>query len=597
MTSIALTQSPRDRRGDLTAMAGAMADRTACWRTAEVAEAAVAVGADSAEEAAQRLHTLPSGTVVAVSAPPWVLKEVAGLLAGLAPADTVEPERLARALGTVVGDAHCAALTPGGTAVVYRSPMAARACFYTNGSGPLRVSSTIRGLRAVDLSLAVDEAGLAAFLIPQLCDPHGSAFARVRRLPPGHALIARPGQPVTLRQTGYIETADVAGLSPHDLVAGFRARLLTAVRRCGTDHDALLLSGGIDSASLAAASVAGLPTRPRAYALTYRARDLHACDERRYLDVVEQATGMQVSRLAADDLLPLCAPHPFGDEPEAWTYAARNWAMLQHISADPEPVDAVFAGEGGDELLLGQVFAVADRQALGDLRGAAEELTTFDNPAGAGAVVQALLTGSYDRRGARVQRALREIPPWLSPAYRERSGLVDRCAGSYPELGAGGGLTQAYSRALVSEAGAAGRVHCGGWWEDTGRRAGVQIRYPFLDPDLAAWTWALPPTLFRDKGIEKVVLRRALPELPAAVATRRDKADARVLMRAGLVRSSATIHAVADAGPLTDAGIIDPAALHAAVDDYAAGRAPVHGPALWATVAVDAWLTHIGGAL
>ncbi|WP_280318021.1 asparagine synthase-related protein [Nocardia wallacei] len=310
-----------------------------------------------------------------------------------------------------------------------------------------------------------------------------------------------------------------------------------------------------------------------------------------------EATGIDVVRVPADGLLPLCAPHPLGDEPEAWTYAARNWAMLRRIAGDARPAGSVFAGEGGDELLLGQVFAVADREALGDTVGAEAEIGTFPNPAGASAVVRSLLDGAYEQRGTRVQRAVRDIPPWLTAEYQERCGLVDRLADSYPRLTEPGRFTEAYSRALIGEAGAAGRVHCGGWWEDTARRAGVAVTYPFLDPDLAAWTWALPPELFRDRGFEKVVLREALPELPALVAARRDKADARVLMRAGLTRAADTIRAVAESGPLVDSDVIDPAKLRTAVEDYVAGRAPAHGSALWATVAVDTWLAHEGEGL
>ncbi|NNH73743.1 hypothetical protein HLB23_28470 [Nocardia uniformis] len=578
-------------------MTRTMLDRSVEWKTEHNSSAAVAVGAGCVDIAYSNLHTLPSGTVVAVSAPPWVATEVAGTLDGLDPAVTQRPDRMATALGAISGDAHCVAMTPDGGLVVYRSPMATRPLFYSHGGGPVRVSSTVRGLRAVDPKAAVDRVGLAAYLVPPLCDRTGSAWAGVRRLPPGHALIVHAGGAVSIREVGYIETADTHRLSRAEMVEEFRTRLLTALRRCGTGHDAVLLSGGIDSASLAAAATVGLQSRPRGFALTYSAPALRACDERRYVDAVEEATGMRVVRLPADDLLPLCAEHPFGDEPEAWTYAARNWAMLQRIASDSEPVSSIFAGEGGDELLLGQVFAVADRQALGDTAAAESELSTFPDPAGAGSVTQALLEGVYERRGSRVQHALRDIPPWLTAEYQDQCGLVDRLADSYPHLTEPGHFTEAYSRALVGEAGAAGRVHCGGWWEDTARRAGVTVTYPFLDPDLAAWTWALPPELFRDKGMEKVVLREALPELPATVAARRDKADARALMRAGLERAADTIRTVADGGPLADSGVIDTAGLRTALDDYLAGRAPEHGPALWATVAVDSWLTHVGDAL
>ncbi|WP_405135114.1 asparagine synthase-related protein [Nocardia sp. NBC_01388] len=578
-------------------MTRAMLDRSPLWQIEHNSSAAVAVGADCVDTGSGNLHILPNGTVVAVSASPWVAAKVAGTLNGLDPTVTQRPDLMASALGVITGDAHCVAMMPNGGLVVYRSPMATRPLFYSHGGGLVRVSSTIRGLRAADPKTSVDRVGLAAYLVPPLCDRTGSAWAGVRRLPPGHALIVHAGGAISTREVGSVETADTHRLPRAELVEEFRTRLLTALRRCGTGHDAVLLSGGIDSASLAAAATVGLQSMPRGFALTYSTPTFEACDERRYVDAVEVATGMRVVRLPADDLLPLCAEHPFSDEPEAWTYAARNWAMLRLIACNTEPVGSIFAGEGGDELLLGQVFAVADRRALGDTEAAETEIGTFPDPAGAGAVVQALLDGVYERRGSRVQRALRDIPPWLTAEYREQCGLIDRLADNYPNLTEPGRFTEAYSRTLVGEAGAAGRVHCGGWWEDTARRAGVTVTYPFLDPDLAAWTWALPPELFRDRGIEKVVLRDALPELPATVAARRDKADARVLMRAGLERAADTIRAVADGGPLADSGVINTAGLLMAVDDYVAGRTSAHGPALWATVAVDSWLTHIGGAL
>ncbi|WP_306358351.1 MULTISPECIES: asparagine synthetase B family protein [unclassified Nocardia] len=599
MTSIALAQARDgdDPWSDIAAMTRAMLDRSGEWRSKEVLSAVLAVGAESSVTARENLHTLPDGTAVGVSAPAWVAEHVAGIFADLDPTITHSPDTLIAALREVTGDLHCVAAIPDGGLLAYRSPMAARPLFYSRGRGALRVSSTIRGLRAAEPDTVVDPVGLAAFLVPPLCDPTGSAWAGVRRLRPGYALVVHAGGAQSIREVARVETADLDGVTRRDLVAGFRAHLLTALRRCGSGQDGVLLSGGIDSASLATAAIIGLPAPPCGFALTYSAPTLAACDERRYVDAVEKATAINVLRLPADELLPLCAAHPLGDEPEAWTYAARNWAMLQAIAASPEPRRSVHAGEGGDELLLGQVFAVADRQAHGDATGASAELRTFPNPAKACAVVQGLLSGAYEMRGTRVRRAILDIPPWLSMQYRDQSGLIDRLADGYPHLAEPGRFTEDYSRTLIGEAGAAGRVHCGGWWEDTARRAGVTIAYPFLDPDLAAWTWALPPELFRDRGIEKVVLREALPDLPATVAERRDKADARVLMREGLHRAADTIRAVADGGPLVDSGMVDPDHLRTAIDDYIAGRAPAHGPALWATVAVNTWLTQKGGTL
>jgi hypothetical protein len=238
---------------------------------------------------------------------------------------------------------------------------------------------------------------------------------------------------------------------------------------------------------------------------------------------------------------------------------------------------------------------VADRFARGDAHGAAVEIRTFPDPEGTARVVQCLLRGDYNRLGTRVMRALGEVPPWLAGSYVAQAGIVDRLAAGYPQLGAPGQMAVNYSRGVLGEMGAAGRVQCGGWWEDMGRKAGITITYPFLDPDLAALVWALPPELLRDDGLEKVVLREALSDLlPTSVAQRRDKAQALALMHAGLSEKIETVRAVAQGGPLVDHGVIHVDKLFRSIDRYLAGDLSL-APALWATVAVDRWLTYQSG--
>ncbi|WP_156959416.1 asparagine synthase-related protein [Nocardia sp. BMG51109] len=575
-------------------MADAMADRSPAWAVlgaSAAASAAVGGETDSVAESGTRL--LGNGIRLAVAGPEWLRRELDPLARILDGPDT-PLEEIAAILAGISGDAHCAALVGSRCAVVFRSPMSARPLFYTvRDDGTLLVASQIRGIRAAQPATAIDTAGLAPFLVPTMCDPQGTAWTGVRRLPPGHALIVRYGR-VMVRSMPALEAPDLDEAARSDLVAEFRSRLVTAVERSSGPPDAILLSGGIDSAALTcAANAAGLSMR--AFSLTYSSPQLAACDERRFVDDVEHATGLPVTRVPADHLLPLIADYPQADEPEAWPYAARNEAMLQRISGNEMPLSTVIAGEGGDELLLGQVFTVADRYARGDTSGAQRELATFPDPDAAARIVDGLLTGSYNRHGACIMRALADIPPWLSDRYLADTGLADRLADGYPELPQPGRLTIDYSRAMIAEAGAAGRVQCGGWWEDTGRRHGLAISYPFLDPDLAALTWALPPHLLRDNGIEKVILREALAdELPTSIAVRPDKADARAMMHAGLRQSADQLRAVAHAGPLADHAIIDPDSLLSTIDDYVAGD-DRHGPGLWATVAVNTWMNHHTG--
>ncbi|MBF6339789.1 asparagine synthase [Nocardia abscessus] len=592
--TISVAGAASNAHRDVMRMTEAMTDRSPAWAVVgESAAASAAVGGENEEAARAGLRLLDNGIRLAIAGPEWLRREL-DPLAQMLDSPDFSLEMIAAILAGVSGDAHCAALVGSRCAVVYRSPMSARPLFYAIRSDrTVLIASRIRGIRAALPAVGIDMAGLGPFLVPAMCDPSGTAWEGVRRLPPGHALIVRYGR-VTVREMPPLEALDIEGAVREDLVAEFRRRLLTAVERNSGPPDAVLLSGGIDSASLTcAAKAAGL--KVRAFSLTYSSPSLAACDERRFVDDVERSVGVPVTRMPADHLLPLLADYPIGDEPEAWTYAARNSAMLRRITSNGSRVSTVIAGEGGDELLLGQIFAVADRHARGDTGGAARELATFPDPVASARIVDGLLAGSYNRHGTRVIRALADIPPWLSSRYLADTGLADRLADGYPQLTQPGHLTIDYSRALIAEAGAAGRVHCGGWWEDVGRRAGLNITYPFLDPDLATLTWSLPPNMLRDNGIEKVILRDALTnELPDSIAARADKADARAMMHAGLRQAPDQLRCVAHGGPLVDHAVVDPSKLLTAINEYLAGD-DSHGPGLWATVAVNTWMSYHEG--
>ena len=104
--------------------------------------------------------------------------------------------------------------------------------------------------------------------------------------------------------------------------------------------------------------------------------------------------------------------------------------------------------------------------------------------------------------------------------------------------------------------------------------------------------WGLPPACLRDQGLEKAILRDALADLlPASVRRRTDKAAALAMLHAGLRTAPEAIRNIGARGPLVDLGVIDPARLVAAVDRYLAGDLAL-APALWATFAVNTWLTE-----
>jgi asparagine synthase (glutamine-hydrolysing) len=554
-------------------MADAMAYRETSWSFRTRPGSAMGAGHSTVDQAEALYHRLGSAQTL-IDAPAWMIPK------HTAP---VTHSDLVAAFTTLTGDAHCIG-TIDDTVVAYRGPISPRPLFYSVTAEGLLVASRPSAITRVKPT-DIDLPALASFLIPAMHDTQASAWLGVHRLPPGHALTWRSGTTPVLRHASTLDGEDVEGADRDELIGRFRQRFLCAVDRSSGPSNALLLSGGIDSSVLAAAYEA-LPDRAvQAYTLSYEP-PLDLVDERRYARDVADHNGIHLDSLSANGLLPLSSPHPRGDEPEPWAYAGRNWAMLSHIAAGPQAPDIVIAGEGGDELLLGQVFSVADRIAGHDPTGAFE-IDTYPDPAAIRTVVDSLLQGTYDSRSARLDRALRDLPPWFTRTWVDDTDLVERLAASYPELGPAGQTTVSYSRGLITQSGAAGRVQCGGWWHDTGRRLNLDIAYPYLDPDLVRLIWSLPPALLRCDGLD---MREAFSsELAPSVMKRRDKAAALAILDHGLTTNIATLRRAAHASPLYDLGIVDPHRLRAGIENYLTGNRRL-GPALWAFHSVHVWL-------
>jgi asparagine synthase (glutamine-hydrolysing) len=560
-------------------MTDAMAYREPSWSFRTRPGSAMVAGHSTADQAEALYHRLGSAHTL-IDAPTWMIPKHA------APVTTAD---LVAVFATLTGDAHCIG-TIDDTVVVYRGPISPRPLFYAVTAEGLLVASRPSAITCVNPT-EIDRPALASFLIPAMHDTQASAWRGVHRLPPGHALTWRSGTTPVLSLVCTLDGDNgdnVDGADRDELISRFRQRFLSAVDRSSGPSNALLLSGGIDSSVLAAAYDA-LPDRAvRAYTLSYEP-PLEPVDERRYARDVADHNGIHLDSLPANGLLPLSSLHPQADEPEPWAYAGRNWAMLSHIAAGPQIPDVVIAGEGGDELLLGQVFSVADRIASHDPTGAAE-IATYPDPVAIRTVVESLLQGTYDTRGARLDRALRDLPPWFTRTWVDGTDVVERLAASYPRLGPPGQTTVSYSRGLIAQSGAAGRVQCGGWWHDTGRRLNLDIAYPYLDPDLVSLIWSLPPALLRCDGFEKVVMREAFSsELAPSVMKRRDKAAALAILDHGLTTNTATLRQAAHESPLYDLGIVDPHRIRVGIENYLTGNRRL-GPALWAFHSVHTWL-------
>ncbi len=194
------------------------------------------------------------------------------------------------------------------------------------------------------------ESLLRYFYFGYIPDPH-TAFARIRKLPPGHLLEFSQGQ-IRVRQ--YWELPPYGTSEPRsegECLEELEYRLAEAVRiRLISDVPlGVLLSGGVDSSTVVAL-MARASSRPvKTFSIGFRSEDFNeAC----YARAVAQHFATEHHELIVEprieetlDRLTRVLEEPFGDPSIIPTYHVSRLAR-QHVTV-------ALSGDGGDELFAG----------------------------------------------------------------------------------------------------------------------------------------------------------------------------------------------------------------------------------------------------
>ena len=369
-----------------------------------------------------------------------------------------------------------------------------------------------------EVSEELNDAAIGDFLLFGLnYDNATTSFRDVQRLPPAHWLsvsasgvkIGRYWAPPTDGRIRYAR-AD-------DYVEHLQALLKEAVAdRLRTDRVGILLSGGLDSSSVAAvakevAGKNGQATELRAYTTVF---DILGPDEEgRYAQETGKFLGIPVQLQALDEFElfegwddpELSLPEPL-DNP----LIASSLESYRNISADCR---VLLSGEGSDNLMDFQMWPYA-----GDLRRRGEWRRLFTE------VANYAWIRPFPWRGIRA-RFLRlfgkephrpVFPEWLSGDFAVRIKLQER----WKEWGEHPNLTLEHP--ILPNAHAS--LSLPQWThmfeqEDTGAsRVPVETRYPFLDLRIVNYLLALPPFPW---FFQKMLLREAMTgRMPETVRMR-----------------------------------------------------------------------------
>jgi len=382
------------------------------------------------------------------------------------------------------------------------------------------------------------------FGVRELVD--GETFFRgVRHLMPGEFLTVTRNDVKRARYWDFEALPDLRYRRDEEYAQNFRALLASSVecRARGEDAPGVMLSGGLDSAPIAALAARGVGSGSLP-AISWVFDEFSTCDEREFLRDLYAMHPIHPIHVEGDDAWPL-------GEPESWpvhpTTPEQNPYRELHErtfrAAHQHGLRTLLSGMCGDQLysnarggwidlLTRAEFGEASRALISDLAERGLKGALKDS-------VRRPLEGTRLHGLLRPRRA----PEWLTPDAAEllpqdppwprATARMRRPAQSLRVLE----LMNGHGLAVESY---------------YANRFEVELRYPFRDRRLIEFMLSVPSDQLVHRGVTRPILRRAMEELlPSSILRRTSKTsfhplfvrgmqhEARPLVRRFLLRDSA----------------------------------------------------------
>lgn len=468
--------------------------------------------------------------------------------------------------------------------------------YYRAAGGELSFASELKAmLEQPGFPRAIDPRAVAAYLAFNSIPAPLTIFAEARKLPAGTLLSWREGE---LTERRYARPRPVAAAEARrrperELAAELRETLRDSVRAhlVSDVPVGVLLSGGIDSAGLAALAAAEGGERLRTFSIGFEEASFDELERARLVAGRCDADHRElVLRPDAVELLPKLVEafdEPFGDSSALPTY------LVSQLAAGE--VKVALSGEGGDELFGGYYTYVADLLAprVGRLAALAAPL------------VEALPSSdskvSFDYKAKRFARAARLPPLERHHAWKEIFSPGDR-ASLLGERDLGWDPVDLHRERYAETEGAEPLarlqdVDLGIYLPDdllvktdrSGMAHSLELRVPFLDNEVADMALGLATPLKVRGPAKKRLLRRALAPLLPREILRAPKQGFSIPLAAwlrgpleGFARETLS------AATLERQGCLDPAAVGPMIDRHCAGREDLSRQ-LWGLMAFTLW--------
>lgn len=315
-------------------------------------------------------------------------------------------------------------------------------------------------------------------------------------------------------------------------------RLGVALARAVSDRMAVagttgvLLSGGLDSSTVAAVACGLDPTAGSLKAYTHVYPKHPEMDESRLVELTAAALTIPWEPLPAPAVGTLPAALEFQlawDVPPATPMLAFTQPLLERAARDG--ISVMLDGEGGDELFGCSPYLVADELRRGRVRNVAALLRRLpDTDSGSSRRELLALAGEFGIKGAvphAFHRAVRQLggrsryaAPWLTT---QSAKLYMDARDSWAWKRRAGPRWWSYLAHLTTS----WREQMGAYdfFRQRDELAGIETRHPLLDDlDLIELVLRLPPELSFDAGLTRPLERALMADvLPDEVRLRRDK--------------------------------------------------------------------------
>ena len=489
-----------------------------------------------------------------------------------------------------------------GEGLLARDQLGVRSLFLHKSSGVLSFASEIRNLLALLPARPVpDPMGVAHWVTMSGRPGSGTLYTGIRRLNPGAVLLlGRDGRGEERYWTPrFVEPLD---LPQAELATRVREAIGVAVTRRLSKNGGtgILMSGGLDSSSVAAVAVARSPPGSVA-AYSAEFPDHPAVDESDLIDQLrsELALGGVSAAVRTGGLVASAL-----EWVEAWglplTSWGEFWAGPLLRAASRAGVQMMLGGDGGDELFDCRAYLMADRLRAGhprDVLALARELPGSGEWPSRRALIRAAqefalkgaLPGGLHELLDR-PRAGRQLPRWLRPTLAR---ALRESADPYAWKRLDGPRWWANDAHVLTRG-----VEELGIFENHRRRAalaGLESRHPLFDLDLLELGLRQPPRATFDRRHDRPLLRASMAGLlPDAVRLRSGKARFDSLLVDSLTGPDSAAVGALLSGPRAElAAYLDLGELRRALLDC--GPAGAEDPfrwtyQVWRLVTAECWL-------